>query len=320
MFSKRCMQAWGIAIAAAMALVLAGCGGGGGDGSSDDGTTTGSLRLSVTDGPVDEALQVIVRFIGVEIQSQSGERLTFDFPEKEIDLLDLQGNESELLLDEQEVPADSYTWIRLKLPDDPGEIVLLDNSVHPLRIPSGSQTGLKLNRGFTVAAGSIADFTIEFDLRKSVHYPPGLGDDYMLRPTLRLVDNLEIGSIAGIVDPSLLGEPSCAAVVYVFAGLDVVPDDIDGNDPDPITSAIVDIDTLTYVVGFLAPGDYTVALTCNAADDDPAQDESLTASPLTFISTANASATADTETMLDFEALAAPQEAPLPPPLPAPLP
>ena len=34
-----------------------------------------------------------------------------------------------------------------------------------MRVPSGDQTGLKLVRGFTVGAGTITDFTIDFDLR-----------------------------------------------------------------------------------------------------------------------------------------------------------
>jgi hypothetical protein len=59
---------------------------------------------------------------------------------------------------------------------------------HELTIPSEVKTGLKLNRGFVVPAGGSANFTIDFDLRKSVHLPMS-GTDYLLRPTLRLADN-----------------------------------------------------------------------------------------------------------------------------------
>jgi hypothetical protein len=68
---------------------------------------------------------------------------------------------------------------------------------HELTIPSGMQSGLKLNRGFDVPAGGSADFTIDFDLHKSVHMT-GSGS-YMLRPTLRMVDNIMVGSISGTV-------------------------------------------------------------------------------------------------------------------------
>ena len=64
------------------------------------------------------------------------------------------------------------------------------------------QSGLKLNRGFDVPAGGSADFTIDFDLHKSVHMT-GSGS-YMLRPTLRMVDNIMVGSISGTVGASLV--------------------------------------------------------------------------------------------------------------------
>lgn len=39
----------------------------------------------------------------------------------------------------------------------------------------------------------------DFDLRKSVHNPAGLDDDYILRPTLRLVDDNTAGALTGTV-------------------------------------------------------------------------------------------------------------------------
>ena len=55
-----------------------------------------------------------------------------------------------------------------------------------------------------VGAGSTNDFTIDFDLRKSVVHPPGQGETYLLKPVLRLVNNLEVGTIDGTVAAALL--------------------------------------------------------------------------------------------------------------------
>jgi hypothetical protein len=44
-----------------------------------------------------------------------------------------------------------------------------------LRVPSGAESGLKLNRGFTLPADGSVALTIDFDLRKSIHAPPGSG-------------------------------------------------------------------------------------------------------------------------------------------------
>jgi hypothetical protein len=55
-----------------VALTLTACGGGG-------GSSTGTLNLSLTDAPLDEAESVAVNFTGVELQPAGGERVMFDF-------------------------------------------------------------------------------------------------------------------------------------------------------------------------------------------------------------------------------------------------
>ena len=283
-----------------LSVGLASCGSGGGDG----GVSTGTLIVSVTDAPVDEADAVVVQFTGVVIQSAEGERHDFDFDApQQIDLLALQGGGSELILHET-LPAGRYNWIRLKVDaeeDVMDSFIDISGTRHPLRIPSGSQTGLKLNRGFTVPAGGTADFTIDFDLRKSVHNPPGLWDNYVLRPTLRIVDNIEVGSIAGTVDQALITDVSCTGgdAVYVFSGLDVTPDDVDGTEPEPVTTAQVKFDPdssqYEYKAAFLSSGDYTVSFTCQASSDAPETDDAIT-----FVGTANATVVAGTVTTHDF--------------------
>ena len=78
-------------------------------------------------------------------------------------------------------------------------IVLDDGGVYGLYIPSGSQSGLKFNRGFTLPANGSADFVAEWDLMKTIHAPPGLAPDYIMRPTVRLMDRASTGSIGGEV-------------------------------------------------------------------------------------------------------------------------
>jgi hypothetical protein len=295
---KKLHAAWLLA----PALVLGGC--------SDDGGGTGLLTLGITDAPVDGATAVVVQFTGVEVKpsGDSAEAFTFDTP-RQIDLLALTGTDSELLLEDVEVPSGHYEWVRLMVDaNDDGVsdsyIDLDDGSRHELVVPSGDQSGLKLNTGFNVPAGGSASFTLDFDLRKSVHEPMNASEAYVLRPTLRIVDNSRIGAIAGIVQSELVPE-GCAPAVYVFAGTGVTPDDVDASDPDPISSAMPELNTGTgdydYTVGFLSEGDYTVSFTCDADDDNPETSESLT-----FSGTQNASVVAEQTTTVDFPPAAAP--------------
>jgi hypothetical protein len=235
-------------------------------------------------------------------------------PER-FDLLALNSGNAESLLKDFTLPSGSYSWIRLMVDTDGEDDSCIDvvmdgmdgmgDMCHELTIPSNAQTGLKLNRGFVVPAGGSADFTIDFDLRKSVHYTgtdPDTGE-YMLRPTLRLADNVMAGNIIGTVDPSLV-PADCTPAVYVFAGSGATPDDIDTDAtvPDPLTTATVKPDngTYSYKAAFLEAGDYTVAFTCDATNDDPTVDNTLNAPLVNFSGTATVSVTAEVDTVHNF--------------------
>ncbi|MGE5626374.1 MAG: DUF4382 domain-containing protein [Bacillota bacterium] len=230
--------------------------------------------------------------------------LEFNFSSPmQIDLLKQQGGNSASLLNGVSLPAGHYAWIRLKLATtDCCTITLSDGSVHPLTIPSGDESGLKLVQGFTVAAGGTVNFTIDFDLRKSIVLANG---KYILKPVLRLTDNEQTGQITGIVDNTFtigstaITDPTCMPAAYIYAGDNVTPVDINpASSVQPAATATVTLDEGTgfyvYRAGFLAPGDYTVALTCAAADNP------TTADALTFSAAKNATVTANMSTEVDF--------------------
>lgn len=283
-----------LASATLLAALLTGCG---------DDAQTGKLSLAVTDAPVDGVTSVVVTFTGVELQPKGGSRVdvTYDAP-RQIDLLALQGGLSAPLLDGMDVPAGEYTWIRLKVGASAGTtesfVRLDDGTTRSLSIPSGAESGLKLFGGVAVAAGGISSFTVDFDLRRSLRDPVGGSSDYLLRPTLRLVDDLEIGMLTGTVSAALL-PAGCTPAVYVYAGTSIVPDDVGGTGNQPITSTAVITDSTTmvssYTVGFLAAGAYTVALTCQAALDAPDVDDAIGFAPV-----ANATVVADTTTVVNL--------------------
>ena len=282
-----------LVVTAAVAL-LAACGGSGGDG---DKSKTGSLKLGITDAPVDHAYAVVVQFSGVELKPMGGEAFSIDFSSpKSIDLLALQGINRTMLLDGATVPMGQYEWVRLKVNADPSNpndsyVQLTETGQQcEMRIPSGAESGLKINRPFTV--GEVADYTIDFDLRKSVVAPPGqtapstcdgANQVYMLRPALRMMDNLQVGAIRGTISTPTLqaqcvlppGQTPPAPYpgnVYLFGpvatSVDIIPDDYDGiendiNGVDAVASAKVSPDTFTYTIAFVPPGNYEVVYTCD---------------------------------------------------------
>ena len=275
--SRKC----GSLLALGCMAALAACGGSSGGGQGD---AMGRLTLRIGDAPVDGATEVVVVFTAVVLHGAGG-TTRIEFPEpRDIDLLAYQNGATVDLLDGVEVEAGEYDWMRLELiaeqnRNDGSYILFQTGEQYPLYVPSGSQTGLKLNRPFVVAAGGITRLVADFDLRKSIIQPPGLSPNYVLKPVLRLMDELEVGSISGAVDLAALamaqfeegaGPEDCAGGVYLFAGADATPDDADGeaaDGTDPVVYQPLAFDGLEavvpYEIAFVEAGNYTVAATCH---------------------------------------------------------
>ncbi len=288
-------------IAAGVSAALVSCGGGG----SSSSAKQGQLSLALTDAPVDSLQSVVITVTGVSIKPANGnaKTISFDTP-KVINMLDLQNGAIESLLDEYKLDAGTYQWIRLELSTAEGDLYVMDElgGMVSLTIPSGFQTGLKLNHEFVIAQGGDANFTIDFDLRKSMTKPNGQ-QNYFLKPSLRLIDNTSVGTLSGQVSTTLL-QTTCAntdtfaGLVYVFNGSDVVPDDYDGTNPEALTAAPVTYNSDTaqweYKVPFLSSGSYTLSYSCDL--DDTSLDEALN-----FQQTQNASVSQNATTTVNFD-------------------
>lgn len=283
-------------------LALGACGD-----SSNDGEF-GRMNLAITDSPVTDAEQVWIEFTGVEVKARdegAPEVFDFDTP-RQINLLALDGGGSEILLDGVLLPAGEYEWIRLKvnasLDGSDSYVVTTSGGEVPIFIPSGNESGLKLVSGFTVGVGSTVDYTIDFDLRQSLTWGQGLGDVYTLKPALRLIDNLEVGEIAGTVgEPhrTAIADGTCIPAVYLYTGTVDAPDDYGSATTPPLASTAVKLDESTgdyvYRLGFVPAGSYTVALTCDAdadiGDTDEASDVVAFVDPQAVTVTAGATET-----------------------------
>jgi hypothetical protein len=163
---------------------------------------------------------------------------------------------------------------------------VIDGQECELNVPSGAETGLKMHRPIDVPAGGSLALTVDFDLHSSVHSPPGQASGacatgYVLRPTLKLVNDADVGAIDGTVSfESGTVPPACQPNVYLYEGA-VQPDDSEdetATSPDIDPYAVVSVDipegsvTGTYQAAFIPAGNYTAAFTC---DEDTEADESL---------------------------------------------
>lgn len=211
----------------------AGPSGSSGAGANSSGTGSGSatassvgtLRLSLTDSPAcgyDNAWvtveKVRVHASGTAAEGDAGWHEVTLSPPLRVDLLSLT-NGTLVPLGQTEVPAGSYTQLRLVIADD-ATVKPTGGDVTPLKTPSAQQSGLKLNVQMTVPAGEVADFAIDFDACKSF-VKAGKSGKILLKPVLAVLPILSPAGqrIQGWLDPSL---PVAGTTVSVQSGGEIV--------------------------------------------------------------------------------------------------
>jgi len=288
-----------------IACVAAGCSSGG---SGAAGDATGVVNISITDAAVDNVSEVWVEFAGVTLKPQGGDEIefTFDSP-KSINLLELQDGMTEQLLPDTRVPVGPYNWMRLAVNAEFDNVMdsfvrLADDSYVELRIPSGTQSGLKLVSGFTVTQNMSTNLVVDWDLRKALSDPrgqPGMN----LRPALRVTDMAAFGTLEGSVAEALTTAGDCGDdatvgnAVYLYEGVVENPLDIRGVETDPVVTATVG-DDLTYMISYVSAGEYTAAFTCQADLDDAEEEDEVVFSAVNM----DVSIVDGETTIVDFEA------------------
>jgi hypothetical protein len=219
--------------------VLAGCS------SSPSGTSNGTLNVRMTDAPGDfESVNLVITQVSAHLEGGGAESDTdstsgwvvLNSTPATYDLLTLR-NGVFVTIGAGLVPAGHYTQVRLKLGE--GSNVVIDGVTHPLTVPSGLQSGLKLVGPFDVPAGGVIDLALDFDAARSIHQT-GAGA-WMLKPTVKVIPFNAAGGITGSVAPA-----GTEATIYAL------------QPPDTLGSTVAAADG-RFTMAALAPGLYSVA-------------------------------------------------------------
>ncbi|GDY24569.1 hypothetical protein AHAT_04590 [Agarivorans sp. Toyoura001] len=286
-----------VSLIASLTLSLIACGG---DGGSDiTPPSTAMVSFSIADAPVDSAAEVNVSYTSITLERTGEDDIELPIVDDNgdpitINLLDYQNGESLLVLSDTELPVGDYRELIINTFECPQNqngstefcnVVEDSNATLPLKTPSNK---LRLG-GFTVTTEGTQAYTIDFNLRKSL-VSTANGQSYNLKPHgVTIVDNTTVGEISGSIDPNLLSAGDCQAdtgnVVYLYNqpidGFSVLGDEFDPEIDTEVPTDIVapysskmvqqDSETNLYSYSFahLPAGDYTLAFSCSAVDDDP---------------------------------------------------
>ncbi len=166
------------------ATIITGCDG---FGAGENG---GTVQVLLTDAPIDNIAEANVTIERVELVGEAGVVVLME-EDVTYDLLELQNGVTAELA-EGDVPAGEYHQIRLIVQEE-AVVVFDDGSDSTLKIPSGAQTGVKLNLpgGFEIGEGAEeATVVLDFDASESF-VQAGASGKYIFKPVVK-VENVEI--------------------------------------------------------------------------------------------------------------------------------
>jgi len=173
-------------------LLFAGCN------VNNSGNSEGTLNVRLTDAPATyEAVYIDIQEVQLNLGTEQQEDwLTISSQAMRLDLLKLD-NGADTLMATAQLEEGTYNQIRLVLGTN--NEVIVDGSSNNLTIPSGQESGYKVNLNATVAEDSTHTQVIDFDAARSIAVT-GNGQ-YILNPVLKAFNPGETGAMSGQLVP-----------------------------------------------------------------------------------------------------------------------
>lgn len=206
---------------------------------SCENSNTSNLVIKLTDAPADyEEVNIDVQGLRMNSTLNSEEGWEdLDLKEPGVyNLLDFTGGLDTVLVNMDIVPT-RIEQIRLVLGEN--NSIKVDGETYPLTIPSGSESGLKLNVHQELLEGISYEMILDFDAALSVR--ENGQNIFKLHPVIRVNLEAQTGSIKGVVMPL-----EADAVIYAIKGIDTV-------------GAYLN-DANNFIIKLLSEGDYKVVV------------------------------------------------------------
>ncbi len=164
------------------------------------GSGNGAIIVRLTDFPAAYD-SVVIAVDSVRVHVDQGDSVsgwyTISRSPAMYDLLRFVGGKDTVIA-EGAIPAGYYSQLRLYI--GTGSHVVVDGMAIPLVIPSGTESGLKINIQATITEGVEYVVVLDFNASQSI-VVTGNGR-YMLKPVIKALTTAISGSLSGIVAPA----------------------------------------------------------------------------------------------------------------------
>ncbi|MCL4538143.1 MAG: DUF4382 domain-containing protein [Bacteroidetes bacterium] len=222
-----------------LAVLVTGCS----KSSPTSSSGSGTLQINMVDSPGNfDAVNIVIDSVQAHIASSDTTSgwVTLSSTPGTYNLLELV-NGANAVIGKASVPTGQYSQIRLFVGS--GSNVVIAGASYPLSIPSGMQSGLKLNVDATIQSNITYVMTLDFNANQSIIAAGGIvNSQFILKPVIRVITTPSNGAIEGTVVPA-----SARPSVMAFNSSDTV-------------STVADTSG-HFVVGYLSSGSYSLELT-----------------------------------------------------------
>lgn len=162
-------------------VAIQGCGK---DKIDSDNRNNAKLIINMTDAPGDfQEVNVEILHVDIHYEDDSIGWLRLKTHSGIYNLLELQDSITATLVDEDNLPEGRVSQMRLILGSQ--NTVMVDSAIYPLKVPSGQQSGLKLNIHKELTADHQSEILFDFDAEKSVVITGN--QQYILKPVIKIL-------------------------------------------------------------------------------------------------------------------------------------
>lgn len=238
MFSNKFLS-FTTALITILTLTFIGC-----DNNSVTDLGTGTLEVALHDAPANyEEVNVFIERVEVNNGTTEEGWIEISSPQQSYDLLELTNGAMEVL-GSAELEAGTYEQIRLVLSSN-GHSVVIDGTEYDMFVPSGEQTGIKLNVNAEIQPDITYTLLLDFDAARSVveRGSSQSGAEYLLEPVISATNEAITGNIGGTVEPV-----DAQPFIYAIAN------------SDTLSSTKADTTDGTFKLIGLEEGTYTISV------------------------------------------------------------
>ncbi len=164
---------------------------------------TGTMQVMMTDSPAAyDQVNIVVDSVRahIDISDTTGGWYTLNRTSTTYNLLALV-NGANAVIGAAKLPVGYYTQLRLYIGS--GSNVVVSGVTKSLNVPSGSQSGLKLNIAETIHEDAVYVLTLDFEANQSIVVSgPPANPNYNLKPVIRVITTAATGTITGMLSPA----------------------------------------------------------------------------------------------------------------------